>query len=156
MIIGAEFQTVTAEVSGRGTTGRLSATLLPILLVEPGQHDLDRSMAALVEHRLQDELIVARNGESALELLCQNEAPALVIIELELPGLHGLEVIRVLKSDARFKSTAIVVLTQLAEDSLRASANHLGVNAFFRKPDDPSEFARIVSQAAKFWATITD
>lgn len=135
-----------------------------ILLVEDDPKDIDLTLAALGEYRLANEVIVVRDGAEALDYLHTKgnyrsrarENPAVVLLDLKLPKVDGLEVLREIRSDERLKLIPVVVLTSSREDRDMVASYKLGVNAYVVKPVDFHEFVNAVKELGVFWAMINE
>ncbi len=112
----------------------------PILVVEDNPLDLDLTQRAFAKHRLANPIQVARDGEEALSFIPRWEAgeprPSVILLDLKLPKVTGLEVLRQIKSHPRFKVIPIVVLTTSGEDRDIEEAYRLGTNSYIIKPVD--------------------
>jgi CheY-like chemotaxis protein len=135
-----------------------------ILLVEDDPKDIDLTLAALEEYKLANEVIVVRDGAEALDYLQTKgnyrsrarENPAVVLLDLKLPKVDGLEVLREIRSDERLKLIPVVVLTSSREDRDMVASYKLGVNAYVVKPVDFHEFVNAVKELGVFWAMINE
>ena len=133
-----------------------------ILMVEDDNNDVDMTMTALEEYNLANEVVVTRDGEEALDyLFCRglykgrtNENPAVLLLDLKLPKIDGLEVLRQVKSDDTLKMIPVVVLTtsDAEEDVLRSYDLH--ANAYVTKPVDFERFLGVVRQIDEFFVTV--
>jgi CheY-like chemotaxis protein len=135
-----------------------------ILLAEDNQNDLELTLAALREHRLTNEIAVARDGAEALDYLFRRNKyaarvdgdPGLILLDLKMPRVDGLEVLRQIKSDPRLKMIPTVVLTSSREESDLVRTYDLGANAYVVKPVDFHEFVEAVKQLGGFWAMVNE
>ena len=135
-----------------------------ILLVEDDPKDIELTLAALGEYKLANEVIVVRDGAEALDYLHTKgnyrsrarENPAVVLLDLKLPKVDGLEVLREIRSDERLKHIPVVVLTSSREDRDMVASYKLGVNAYVVKPVDFHEFVNAVKELGVFWAVINE
>ena len=135
-----------------------------ILLVEDDPRDVELTMTALQEYNLSNEVVVARDGEEALDFLYSrgqfaernSERPAVVLLDLKLPKVNGLEVLQQVRSDPRLKLLPVVVLTSSHEERDLVSSYELGVNAYVVKPVDFHEFVNAVRELGVFWALINE
>jgi len=133
-----------------------------ILLVEDDPRDVELTLAALEDHNLANEVVVTRDGQQALDyLFCRgefsgraNENPAVMLLDLKLPKIDGLEVLQQIKSDDRLKMVPVVVLTSSQEEKDMMRSYKLGVNAYVVKPVDFHEFINAVRELGVFWAII--
>ncbi|HEY6214213.1 MAG TPA: response regulator [Vicinamibacterales bacterium] len=135
-----------------------------ILLAEDNAHDLELTLAALRENRLLNDVVVTRDGAQALDYLYRRNAyadrpiaqPALVLLDLKMPKVDGIEVLRQIKSDPSLKSIPVVVLTSSREEKDLVRSYDLGVNAYVVKPVDFVEFIEAVKLLGGFWAVVNE
>jgi DNA-binding response OmpR family regulator len=133
-----------------------------ILMVEDDPKDVELSMTALEDYNLVNEVVVVRDGEEALDyLFCRgkfqdrsSENPAVILLDLKLPKVDGLEVLKEIKSDAKLKLIPVVVLTSSKEERDMVTSYKLGVNAYVVKPVDFHEFVNAIKELGVFWALI--
>jgi CheY-like chemotaxis protein len=139
-------------------------TLGRILLVEDDPRDVELTLTALEDHNLANEVVVARDGQQALDYLRYqgeystraNENPAVLLLDLKLPKIDGLEVLKEIRSDERLKLIPVVVLTSSQEEKDMVRSYMLGVNAYVVKPVDFHEFINAVKELGVFWALINE
>jgi len=140
------------------------AELKRILLVEDSKKDVELTLNALEEHHLANEVVVARDGAEALDYLHRrgkfadrpDELPAVVLLDLKLPKVDGLEVLRDLKADERLKLLPVVMLTSSREEQDLVRSYELGVSAYVVKPVDFEQFVSTVKELGLFWAVINE
>jgi len=133
-----------------------------ILMVEDDPKDVELTMTALEEYNLANEVIVTRDGEEALDYLyCRgnyasrsSDNPAVMLLDLKLPKVDGLEVLRQVKSDETLRMIPVVVLTSSHEEKDVVASYKLGVNAYVVKPVDFHEFVNAIKELGVFWAVI--
>jgi DNA-binding response OmpR family regulator len=133
-----------------------------ILIVEDDPKDVELTMTALEEYNLANEVIVTGNGADALDYLyCRgnfttrsSENPAVILLDLKLPKVDGLEVLKQIKSDDKLKIIPVVVLTSSREEKDMVASYKLGVNAYVVKPVDFHEFVNAIRELGVFWAII--
>jgi CheY-like chemotaxis protein len=133
-----------------------------VLLVEDDPRDVELTLTALEEYHLANEVVVARDGEEALDYLyCRggfstraNGNPAVMLLDLKLPKVDGLEVLQQIRSDERLKLMPVVVLTSSNEEKDLIRSYKLGVNAYVVKPVDFHEFVNAIKELGVFWAVI--
>lgn len=137
-------------------------SLRRILLVEDSENDVALTLAAFEEARIANEVVVARDGSEALEVLFRegpfagdaSEPPAVVLLDLKLPKVDGHEVLARIKGDERLKTIPVVMLTSSAEESDLARSYDLGVNAYVVKPVSFEEFSKALREVGLFWAVL--
>ena len=138
--------------------------LKPILLVEDSPKDIELTLAALEQCQLANAVVVARDGAEALDYL-RNEgkfsgdnagAPAVVLLDLKLPKVDGLEVLEKVKSDAMRRQIPMVMLTSSREERDLVRSYELGVNAFVVKPVDFNAFFEAIQDLGMFWAILNE
>jgi two-component system response regulator len=131
-----------------------------ILLVEDNPGDLELTMHALQSSNLANRLHVARDGEEALDFLfCRGpfgdrdiaSGPRIVLLDLKLPKLDGLEVLRALRADPRTQHLPVVILTSSEQESDLIESYKLGTNSYLVKPVDFGEFTQAVTQLGMYW-----
>jgi len=135
-----------------------------ILLVEDDPKDVELTLTALEEYNLANEVIVARDGEEALEYLYSRGKfktrssgnPAVMLLDLKLPKVDGLEVLKQVKSEEKLRMIPIVVLTSSKEEKDMVASYRLGVNAYVVKPVDFHEFVNAIKELGVFWAVINE
>jgi CheY-like chemotaxis protein len=140
------------------------AELKRILLAEDSANDVELTLAALEEHRLANEIVVVRDGAEALDYLHARGAyanrppgnPALLLLDLKMPKVDGLDVLRAIKADAGLKTIPVVMLTSSREERDLITSYELGVNSYVVKPVDFSEFMDAVRQIGIFWAVVNE
>jgi CheY-like chemotaxis protein len=133
-----------------------------ILLVEDDDRDVELTINALEEYNLANEVIVTRDGEEALDYLyCRgkynarsSDNPAVLLLDLKLPKVDGLEVLRQVKSDDDLKMIPVVVLTSSREEKDLVASYRLGVNAYVVKPVDFHEFVDAIRELGAFWGVV--
>jgi two-component system response regulator len=136
----------------------LSSTKV-ILLIEDNPSDVDLTRRALAKSRIANELVVAEDGEGALSYLGRegnHELPALALLDLNLPKLSGLEVLRRIRADARTRRLPVVILTSSKEEQDLATGYDLGVNSYIRKPVDFRQFAHCIEQVGLYWLVLNE
>ena len=141
----------------------MTQEVLQILLVEDNPNDVKLTLHALRAENLVNTVQVARDGEEALDFLfCRGEftsrsfdsPPRLVLLDLKLPKVDGLEVLRAVKGDPRTHAIPIVVLTSSREERDLVESYKLGVNAYIQKPVEFASFRQAVKQLGLFWLVI--
>jgi DNA-binding response OmpR family regulator len=135
-----------------------------ILIVEDDPKDVELTLTALEEYNLANEVVVTRDGEEALDYLyCRgnfkmrtSENPAVLLLDLKLPKVDGLEVLQQIKSNEKLKMIPVVVLTSSREERDMVASYKLGVNAYVVKPVDFHEFVNAIKELGIFWAVINE
>ena len=135
-----------------------------ILIVEDDAKDVELTLMALEDYKLTNDVVVTRDGQEALDYLyCRGqfhtrpgENPAVILLDLKLPKVDGLEVLKQIRSDERLEMTPVVVLTSSREEKDMVKSYKLGVNAYVVKPVDFHEFVNAVKELGVFWALINE
>jgi len=135
-----------------------------ILLVEDDPKDTELTMTALEDYNLSNEVVVASDGEEALDYLYHRgkfqrrsgDNPAVMLLDLKLPKVDGLEVLQRVKADENLKMIPVVVLTSSREERDMVASYKLGVNAYVVKPVDFHEFVNAIKELGVFWAVINE
>jgi DNA-binding response OmpR family regulator len=133
-----------------------------ILMVEDDSNDVELTMTALADYNLANEVIVTRDGAEALDYLyCRgafatrsSDNPAVLLLDLKLPKVDGLQVLKQIKSDDKLRMIPVVVLTSSREERDMVESYRLGVNAYVVKPVDFHEFVNAIKELGVFWAVI--
>ena len=139
-------------------------TLKHILLVEDDPKDIELTLTALEEYNLVNEVVTARDGVEALDYLYRRGTfaerpvgqPAVILLDLKLPKLDGLQVLRQLKADEQMRLVPMVILTSSRESRDLEECYRLGVNAYVVKPVRFTDFIEAVKQIGVFWALINE
>jgi two-component system response regulator len=141
----------------------MNAAELDILLVEDNQDDMDLALHALKREKLANRIVVARDGEEALDFLfCRGafarrsfeHPPKLVLLDLKLPKVDGMEVLKQVKSDPRTKNIPVVIMTSSKEERDLVSGYNLGANSYIQKPVDFDQFRETVKSVGLYWLVI--
>jgi CheY-like chemotaxis protein len=133
-----------------------------ILLAEDSDHDVELTLNALEENHLANEVVVVRDGAEALDYLFakgsfasrQPGLPAVVLLDLKMPKLNGLDVLKALREDPQLRTVPVVMLTSSREEQDLVESYRLGVNAYVVKPVDFQEFQRTIADLGFFWAIV--
>jgi CheY-like chemotaxis protein len=134
-----------------------------ILLVEDSQDDIDLALHALREGKLANSIFVVRDGEEALDFLfCRGEfsqrridhPPKLVLLDLQLPKVNGLQVLKEVKGDPRTKTIPIVIMTSSKEEHDMVESYNSGVNSYIQKPVDFEQFRTTVKTLGMYWMVV--
>jgi two-component system response regulator len=136
-----------------------------ILLVDDNENDIFLTLRALKKNHIHNEVVVARDGVEALEFLMAtgkytgrnlSEMPVVTLLDLKMPRMDGLEVLRLLRTNELTKLLPVVVLTASKEDGDVMASYKLGCNAYVRKPVDFKEFADAINQLSLFWLILNE
>jgi CheY-like chemotaxis protein len=135
-----------------------------ILLVDDSPRDLEMALDALQQYNLTNEVVTLRDGAEALDYMYRrgeysartDGEPAVILLDLKMPRVDGIEVLRQLKADARFRAIPVVVMTSSREDKDLARCYELGVNAYVVKPLSFHEFADAIRTLGTFWAVLNE
>ncbi len=138
------------------------ADLAKILLVEDNRNDVELTLSALAESHLTNEVVVTRDGAEALDYLYRRGAygsraagnPAVVLLDLKLPKVDGLEVLEQIRAEPALKTLPVVMLTSSREEQDVVRSYNLGVNAYVVKPVDFHDFIEAIQKVGLFWAVI--
>lgn len=138
--------------------------LRPILLVEDNPRDLELTLAALAKCPLANEIVIARDGAEALDYLAARGSfegrppgdPAVVLLDLKLPKIDGLQVLEKVKNDRHQRQIPVVMLTSSREERDLVKSYELGVNAFVVKPVDFNAFFEAIQDLGMFWAVLNE
>lgn len=140
------------------------APLKRILLAEDNERDVELTLAALDEHNLANEVVVARDGAEALDYLYgrgpfaghANGLPVVVLLDLKMPKVDGLEVLKQMRADPNTRHVPVVMVTSSREEQDLVRSYELGVNAYVVKPVDFQKFVEAVKQIGIFWAIVNE
>lgn len=141
----------------------MNAGDLSILLVEDNQNDVDLALHALQREKLANKIFVVRDGEEALDFLfCRgafaersiDHPPKLVLLDLKLPKVDGMEVLKQVKGDARTRTIPIVIMTSSKEERDLVAGYNLGANSYIQKPVDFDQFRETVKALGMYWLVI--
>ena len=135
-------------------------TEVEILLVEDNPSDAELALRALKKHRLANNIVVVTDGEEALDFIFARgkfsdrsmaSGPKVILLDLKLPKVDGLEVLRAVKTDPRTRTIPVVVLTSSREESDIVESYRLGVNSYIVKPVDFDKFVAAVRDLGMYW-----
>jgi CheY-like chemotaxis protein len=140
----------------------MNDAVAPILLVEDDSHDVELALAAFEDAGLESEVIVARDGQEALDWLFRQGpfasraglCPGLVLLDIKLPKVNGLQVLERLKAQPMLRRIPVVMLTSSREERDLLESYDLGVNAYVVKPVGFADFARTLRETCSFWMTV--
>jgi two-component system, response regulator len=134
-----------------------------ILLVEDNPDDVELTLRALKKNNIANEVVVARDGEEALEYLAATgryagrtvaDLPQVILLDLKLPKVTGLEVLRIVRADPRTRLLPVVILTSSSEEPDIITSYQLGANSYIRKPVDFNQFLEAVRQLGLYWLVL--
>jgi CheY-like chemotaxis protein len=139
-------------------------SLKPILLVEDNLNDIELVLDALRRNNLVNKVITARHGGEALDFLHRTGAhegregddPIFILLDLKMPKVDGLEVLRQIKQDEKLQMIPVVMLTSSNEECDLVKSYKLGVNSYVVKPVDFGQFVEVIRQLGLFWAVINE
>ncbi|TAN31451.1 response regulator [bacterium] len=136
-----------------------------LLLVEDSQRDEELALRALRKNNIKNEVVIMRDGVEALEYLFATgahagrntaELPTVVLLDLKLPKIDGIEVLRRIRADERTKLLPVVILTSSKEEKDRLAGYASGANSFVRKPIDFAEFSGAIAQLGLYWLLLNE
>lgn len=136
-----------------------------ILLVEDNPSDVGLTKRALEKSRIANKMVVAEDGQKALDYLFAvnpstgrslNELPALILLDLKLPKVDGLQVLRQIRKDERTSRLAVVILTTSSEEQDIVQSYDLGANSYIRKPVDFKQFAEAIKHLGLYWLVLNE
>ena len=142
----------------------MASALKRILLAEDNPNDAELALCALDEHRLADEVVVVRDGAEALDYLLRRGAhagrpaghPVVAFLDLKMPRVDGLALLRQMKADPELRTIPVVMLTSSREEFDLAQSYQAGVNAYVVKPVDFQQYLDAVKQLGRFWAHVNE
>jgi len=136
---------------------------IDILLVEDNPHDADLAIMALEEHNLANNVVWIDDGQEALDFIFAqgkykdrniNQNPKLILLDLKMPKVDGLEILREIKSNEGTMQIPVVILTSSTEEKDMVKSYKLGVNSFVSKPVDFDEFSKVVTDLGFYWMLV--
>jgi CheY-like chemotaxis protein len=134
-----------------------------LLLVEDDPNDVELTLLALRKHKLANKIHVVRDGEEALDFVfsrgayshrTSNDPPKVILLDLKLPKINGLEVLKIIKSDPRTRAVPVVVMTSSREQRDMVEGYRLGVNSYIQKPIDFHQFQTIIRDLGYYWLVV--
>jgi CheY-like chemotaxis protein len=140
----------------------MNEQLRPILLAEDNENDIELTVAALAENNLANRLVTVRNGAEALDYLYRRgaypdaERPTVVLLDIKMPKMNGIEALRVIKSDPDLEKIPVVMLTSSRQSPDVLECYRLGVNAYVVKPVDFKEFFDAIKLVGRFWGVVNE
>jgi CheY-like chemotaxis protein len=140
----------------------MNPDLKPILLAEDNENDIELTLAALSENNLANRLVTVRNGAEVLDYLYRRgsyadaERPVVVLLDIKMPKVTGIEALRVMKSDPNLKAIPVVMLTSSRQNPDVQECYRLGANAYVVKPVDFTEFFDAIKMLGRFWGVVNE
>lgn len=132
----------------------------PILLVEDNPYDVDLTLRAFKKQKLTNTIVVARDGEQAIQQIEMwdkgSAVPILILLDLKLPKIDGLEVLRIFKTHPVYKTIPVVVLTSSSDDMDIERAYNFGVNSYIVKPVNFNKFMEVAAQIELYWRILNN
>ena len=128
-----------------------------ILLVEDNPDDVELTLHAFRKHNLVNDLVIARDGQEAMDCLFASETgdvPDLILLDLKLPKIGGMEVLRAIRAVPRTKRIPVVILTTSDDEADILNGYELGINSYIRKPIDFDKFIATVKQVGMYWLVL--
>jgi two-component system response regulator len=126
-----------------------------ILLVEDNPDDVDLTLRALARNKIANKVVVARDGAEAVEILVEKGLrPQVILLDLKLPKVNGLEVLRRIRSEEATRLLPVVILTSSTEDKDLVESYALGANSYIQKPVDFAQFIEAVGQLGLYWLVL--
>ena len=136
---------------------------MKILLVEDNPDDVELTLRAFRKNNLANEIIVAKDGEEALDIVFhrsekykEQSMPNLILLDLKLPKVDGLEVLKKIKNNSKTKIIPVIILTSSKEEKDLVESYRLGVNSYIRKPVDFDKFSEVVLQLGLYWLLLNE
>lgn len=136
---------------------------IKILLIEDNPDDVELTLMAFKKHNLANHITVARDGEEALDIIFQNSQesagelrPDLILLDLKLPKVDGMEVLRQIKENSETKVIPVIILTSSKEENDLVGSYRLGANSYIRKPVNFENFIEVVMQLGLYWLLINE
>jgi two-component system, response regulator len=134
-----------------------------LMLVDDNEDDIDLTLMALQKNNIENEIVVARNGEEALDYLLQQtrskeppKLPAVILLDINMPGVDGLQVLKKIKADDYTRRIPVVILTSSSEHQDLLEGYNLGANSYIRKPVDFNKFTNAVRQMGMYWLAVNE
>jgi CheY-like chemotaxis protein len=133
----------------------------PILLVEDNPDDVMFTLRAFKKNNIGNEIVVATDGEKAIDLLCPEDgptsfSPAIVLLDVKLPKLSGIDVLQRIRSDPRTQTLPVIMLTTSSEETDIVNSYRLGANSFVRKPVDFDAFVHAANVLGVYWLVVNE
>jgi two-component system, response regulator len=137
---------------------RAGMTSKKIMLVEDNPDDVELTLRALEQSKVTNKIVVAHDGAEACEILFGSEMlkPALILLDLKLPKIDGLELLKKIRGDERTKLLPVVILTSSKEEKDLVKSYSLGANSYIRKPVDFDQFIQAVGELGLYWLLLNE
>lgn len=136
-----------------------------IILVEDNKSDIDLTLRAFKKANIQNPIVILEDGKDALDyLFCQdkyatndiNEQPELILLDLKLPIIDGIQVLKEIRNNKKTRHYIVIILTSSKEESDLVTSYDLGVNSYIRKPVDFTEFVDVIKQIGMYWILLNE
>ena len=141
----------------------MNTTVRKILIADDSPKDIELTISALAENNLANEVVVAEDGEEALDYLYKrgkfaNESgnPAVILLDIKMPKMNGIEVLRHIRSDPKFKLIPVIMVTSSREERDLVESYKLGANSYVVKPVDIVQFIDAIKVLGQYWAVINE
>ena len=132
-----------------------------ILIVDDSPKDVELAIAALSENNMANEIIVAEDGEEALDYLYkrgkfidEHGFPAVILLDIKMPKMNGIEVLRHIRNDSKFKFIPVIMVTSSREEKDLVESYKLGANSYVVKPVDFNQFMEAIKILGQYWAIV--
>ena len=140
----------------------MGTELETILIVEDNQNDVELTIAALCENNIVNDIAVAEDGVEALDYLYKrgkfavngNSSPAVILLDIKMPRMNGIEVLRHIRNDPKFKFIPVIMVTSSREEKDLVESYKLGANSYVVKPVDIIQFIDAIKSLGQYWAVI--
>ncbi len=139
----------------------MKAEIKRILIVDDSPKDIELTISVLTLHNLANEIVIAEDGEEALDYLYKRGAfinkkgdPAVILLDIKMPKMNGIEVLKLIRSDSKFTSIPVIMLTSSREEKDLVESYKLGANSYVVKPVDIPQFIEAIRALGQYWVII--